>query len=428
MKRIFIISFLISSFFCQGQWAFKTEEDPFDGKELIAAGVGYGGDFPYNNPRIIFRNNIKKNELEVYIDGAGYSGCDNNRVNFSFGNADDVISFYGIESVGNDAVFLDFEDEADSFLDLNYLIDNLKFKNIVYVEVRNDCRINRFRIRLNGSSSALSRAIGDYMKNGVNEIKKLKDEEEKRQKERELQQKLKEERDAEIERIRQEAIVKKLKQDNALKKATYDKLFEQIEGVIIKPSLSAMDEIMEEQFVNYTRPPIVRLKSEHSMLDIDKITLYPTSLSCIYNIVVYDYDLPTPRQAFLSKEKVTLNENSCAEYNKRLNENAQIFEIIKVNDIRAKKGTGEIIITNSSIEFIIPESVSKNITNYKKQYFTSVEEKEDFMIYYFPTSDKIKTNRVIISKGEGEKTVTYELETASPYTNKQDRVVVRKRN
>jgi len=151
MKRIFIISFLISSFFCQGQWTFNSENDPFDGTELYAVGEGSGGSFPYNNPRIIFRRNLKSNVLDVYVKGAGYSGCDNNVVDFSFGNANEVLSFSGIESINRDSVFLNFSMLNNSFLELNTLINNLKSKSIVYVEVRNDCRVSSKSQQTNNS-------------------------------------------------------------------------------------------------------------------------------------------------------------------------------------------------------------------------------------------------------------------------------------
>ena len=50
-------------------------------------------------------------------------------------------------------------------------------------------------------------------------------------------------------------------------------MLKDIDGVTIKPSVESLDEIMQEQVINYTRPPIIGIKSNHSMLDIDKISL-----------------------------------------------------------------------------------------------------------------------------------------------------------
>ena len=419
MKRIIFLLILFSSFFTYSQWTFRTDNDPFDGQELIAIGRGYGGDFPYQNPRIVFRQNLKEKELDVYIDGAGYSGCDSNNIDFSFGNAEEVLSFYGKESVNRDAVFLDFSMKDNSFLKLNTLIKNLKSKSIVYVEVSNRCMRNRFNIRLSGSNAALNKAIGNFMDEGVKELEEIEREVERRIKEREEQERLKKEREAEQEKRRKEAEERKKQEDANLKRIKIDALFRGIDGITIKPSVAAMDEIMEEQVVNYTRPPRIGVKTNHSMLDIDKISLNPTSLSCVFNIVVYDYDLPKPRQAFLSNKKVTLSEEACDEFNKKLNNNAIVYEVLRIDDERIKRGEGEIIVTDSSIEFMLPESSSIIPSNFGKQYFSAFHDSYYFDVYYLPTSKVIKTNSVSISRGKKDMRIIYEIETVQPYRNKK---------
>ena len=247
------------------------------------------------------------------IRDRGYSGCDDNKVDFSFGDANQILSFSGTESINRDAVFLRFSILNNSFLQLNTLINNLKSQSIVYVEVRNDCMRSRFNIRLTGSSSALNRAVGNFMDEGIKELEEINKEVEKRRKDREEQERLKKEREAEQEKMRKEAEERKKQEDAKLKKIKIDDLFRDIIGITIKPSITAMDEIMEEQLINYSRRRENRVKSNHSMLDIDKISLSPTSLSCVYNLVVYDYDLPMQSQAFLSNKKVTLSQVACDE-------------------------------------------------------------------------------------------------------------------
>ena len=75
--------FLFYFTFSQGQWTFITENDPFDGTELLAIGEGYGGDFPYEKPNLVFRKNLKENKLDVIVIGAGYAGYSGqNRIDF----------------------------------------------------------------------------------------------------------------------------------------------------------------------------------------------------------------------------------------------------------------------------------------------------------------------------------------------------------
>lgn len=168
------------------------------------------------------------------------------------------------------------------------------------------------------------------------------------------------------------------------------------------------------------------------MLDIDKISLSPTPISCVYNIVVYDYDLPLERQAFLSSKKISLNKGSCDALNTRLNENTQLYEVVKINENRVKKGEGGIVITDKFIEFMLPAS-SNSINPFMdktvngKHYFVSKENGDLDDTYYFPTSKTIKKSNIIVKRGEREKTITFQIETASPYTNKELKILVRKR-
>ena len=41
------------------------------------------------------------------------------------------------------------------------------------MEFRNRCTINRFRVRLNGSSSVITKAVGDFMEQGVRELEEV---------------------------------------------------------------------------------------------------------------------------------------------------------------------------------------------------------------------------------------------------------------
>lgn len=427
MNRLLLIVILFYSSYSQGQWSFTKAEDPFNGNELIVIGRGYGGDSPYENPRIVFRQNLKENELDVYIDGSGYSGCDNNRVDFSFGNSDEVLSFSGYENINRDVVFLRFSIGDESFLNLNTLIKKLKSKSIVYVEVRNRCMRNRFNIRLSGSSGPLSKGIGNFMYEGVKELQELKVEKERKLKEIEDKIRLKEEREAELERNRKESLAKKKAEEPARKKIKYDSLFKDINGIIIKPSISAMDEIMKEQFINYSRPPLNRLKSGHSMLDIDRISLSPTSISCVYNLVVYDYDLPIERQAYLSTKKISLNQNTCDVLKLKTNNNVKVYEIIRIDDKRIKRGSGEIIITDNSVEFNLPETENLNLSDYGKQFFSSYQYNDYSNIYYFPTSKRIKRKSVWVSSNDNPRTIKYLIETASPYTYKEIKYLVKEK-
>ena len=103
------------------------------------------------------------------------------------------------------------------------------------------------------------------MDEGIKELEEINKEVEKRRKDREEQERLKKEREAEQEKMRKEAEERKKQEDAKLKKKKIDDLFRDIIGITIKPSITAMDEIMEEQLINYSRRRENRVKSNHSM-------------------------------------------------------------------------------------------------------------------------------------------------------------------
>ena len=62
MKKL-ILLLLFIPFISVGQsWIFDEEIDPFDGKTSTLTHIGYGGEFPYKNPVLVFRYIHETNE------------------------------------------------------------------------------------------------------------------------------------------------------------------------------------------------------------------------------------------------------------------------------------------------------------------------------------------------------------------------------
>tara|TARA_A100001015_G_scaffold314790_1_gene425052 strand:+ start:352 stop:1227 length:876 start_codon:yes stop_codon:yes gene_type:complete len=174
MKKLLLV-LLFVPFLTFSQWTVKKDNDPFDGESLIVYASGSGGDFPYKSPTLVFRKKREKS-LEIYVSDAGSTACGGLYVSFSFGDANNVITFKANESLDGDAGFLDTSD-LDSVLKL---IDGLKKKSFVYVQWKTGCSMNRFKISLTGSSKALSNIFDSSWDEKANKVlaskkKKTKD-------------------------------------------------------------------------------------------------------------------------------------------------------------------------------------------------------------------------------------------------------------
>ena len=143
------------------QWSSKTVQDPFDGEIIYATGVGQGGRYPYKNPVLYFRQKGGVNDL--ILDNAGSLICGNPTVEFSFGDANNVMNFSLTPSNDNDAGFFNL----DEVYKITSLIKELKQNSMAFVRFSTDCSTNRFKLSLNGSSKAISKIFSEeFIKKG----------------------------------------------------------------------------------------------------------------------------------------------------------------------------------------------------------------------------------------------------------------------
>ena len=61
MKKLLLL-LLVVPFLISAQWSFSEKNDPFDGNVKTVIAQGYGGDFPYQNPSLVFRIEGNKRE------------------------------------------------------------------------------------------------------------------------------------------------------------------------------------------------------------------------------------------------------------------------------------------------------------------------------------------------------------------------------
>ena len=88
MKKILLLLLIIPTL-VSSQWRFQTDNDPFEGKTSYGYVTGTGGDFPYENPQLIFRK--RDGNIDVYIQDVGY--VTGGYLEFSFGDPNEILSF-----------------------------------------------------------------------------------------------------------------------------------------------------------------------------------------------------------------------------------------------------------------------------------------------------------------------------------------------
>lgn len=170
MKKFILLIIILSSYKSFSQWSYKTVKSDFDGVYRKATTIGSGDEYPYKNPYLTIKYN-KKDGLDIYISGAGYSACDNREAIFKFNN-DDVLykSKYINEGSNNDSWFITSLENITEF----ELIEKFSKHNYFSVRLRNDCGIKDYRFSLKGSTKAIKYVIPKELLNSEFERIKLK--------------------------------------------------------------------------------------------------------------------------------------------------------------------------------------------------------------------------------------------------------------
>jgi hypothetical protein len=179
-KLLFILLLLFTSISYSQSWKYNTFESDFDGSYKLARVYGTGGEFPYKNPDLVVLR-YSTGSINIYISGAGYSGCDNKKVKFKFNNDDEI---YTTSSVGggtnNDSWFINSMNDISE----RQLLEKFTKHNSVSVRLISNCSSKDYKFSLSGSTKALKFVLGEKMIREISkEILELKELEEKKRKE-----------------------------------------------------------------------------------------------------------------------------------------------------------------------------------------------------------------------------------------------------
>ena len=155
MKKLLFILLFTSISYSQS-WKYNTFESDFDGSYKLARVYGTGGEFPYKNPDLVVLR-YSTGSINIYISGAGYSGCDNKKVKFKFNNDDEI---YTTSSVGgginNDSWFINSMNDISEI----QLLEKFTKHNSVSVRLISNCSSKDYKFSLSGSTKALDNVLG----------------------------------------------------------------------------------------------------------------------------------------------------------------------------------------------------------------------------------------------------------------------------
>lgn len=156
-KQIKLLIFLLPCIVL-GQWKTNTGSNKFDDNYKSATVIGTGGEFPNEAPMLVI-NRISDNAPAIYLTDIGYTGCDNNVVQFSFNGKSEIYTSSSTSiDTNKDVVFIDGFSEIAMF----NIVDLLKEKSMLYVRYTNSCKQYDYKFKLTGSSDAIYYAVGSY--------------------------------------------------------------------------------------------------------------------------------------------------------------------------------------------------------------------------------------------------------------------------
>lgn len=176
-----IILFIFSVLFAcntYSQWTYSSGKTDFDGSYKTSSVRGSGGEFPYKNPSLVV-NRFNKESINVYISGAGYSGCEGKKVYFKFDSEETIYETQYVSTDRNNELW--FVDDLKD-LKLYDFIEKLKENSTLSVRLISNCNQSDYKFSLRGSTRALNFVLGknwvetqrDSIKN-FNKLKRIKD-------------------------------------------------------------------------------------------------------------------------------------------------------------------------------------------------------------------------------------------------------------
>lgn len=184
-----------------GQWQSKAGNDEIDGKYKTSYVIGLG-EFPYNKPMLVV-NTYDEQNLNIYITGVFYAGCDNLKAIVKFDKEDKIREFRMTTNSNNDTWFFkhEFGSDSEHSSNLNFL-ESLKSNNKITIRLSNDCGEYDYKFNLAGSTKAINYVAGNYIQKVKGRLMEIEQEKKNtEQNERDLDKLFESKRDSLVIRV-----------------------------------------------------------------------------------------------------------------------------------------------------------------------------------------------------------------------------------
>lgn len=178
IKISLTFTLILFSALTYSQWKKSGKNDVFDGNYRSARVIGSGGNSLYTKPILVVNYFEKSDNLNIYIDNAGYSGCSNKVIYFKFDGDENIYRSTSISTDANkEAWFIQTGNYStlanQKFFDYDLqLLEKLKKHNTLDIRMRSNCGESDYKFKLSGSTSAINYVL-ELRKKGDKKREKL---------------------------------------------------------------------------------------------------------------------------------------------------------------------------------------------------------------------------------------------------------------
>ena len=144
-------------------WTFQVTTSEFDGKIRSTSCVGHGNEIPYTSPSLTVNYFESNGEINFYLKGGGYTGCDYNKITLVFDGKRKFQTVEVSDNANRDAIFLNnFSNfEVENLLPMEIIFDQMIKSQKLSIRFENDCFQRDFYFTLNGFKQNLLKVLSD---------------------------------------------------------------------------------------------------------------------------------------------------------------------------------------------------------------------------------------------------------------------------
>lgn len=142
-------------------WQFLSRSSDFDGSVKSTRSFGNGGTSPYTSPTLAVNYFESSNSVNFYLKGAGYTGCDGNRVTMVFDGERKYFTYRVDVNENKDAIFFDVFTKADegTILPMELIFDQMMNSKRLSLRFESDCFKRDYYFNLDGFKESIIKVL-----------------------------------------------------------------------------------------------------------------------------------------------------------------------------------------------------------------------------------------------------------------------------